>query len=152
MPSNILKQCYDAYAYPHLSYCIALYGNTYPTVLQPLFVLQKKIVRIVGKTEPLDHTKPIFKEFKIIPLYDLVELETCVFMFKNQANFQFAAHDYQTRYHDAFQLPFPHLSLYQRSLNYIGPKLWNKLSQEIKSAPNISIFKNRLKKSLLNSI
>ena len=73
-------------------------------------------------------------------------------MFKNQVNFQFAAHDYQTRFHDAFQLPFPHLSLYQRSLKYIGPKLWNRLPLEIKSAPNISIFKSRLKKYLLNSI
>ena len=151
MPVDILKKCYYAYVYPHMTYCAALYGNTYPTALQPLFVMQKKIVRIVSKSEPLSHTKPLFDNLKLLPLYSIIKFESCVFMYKNITKFEAALHNYNTRFHNSVQTPFPNLSLYQRSLNYVGPKLWNNLSDQIKSSPNIYTFKRRLKQSLLQA-
>ena len=44
---DILKSLYYALVYPYLTYCLVVWGNTYPSSLNPLFMLQKKIVRLI---------------------------------------------------------------------------------------------------------
>jgi hypothetical protein len=79
---NILTNIYYALIYPYLIYGITVWGNTYLTTLQPLFVLQKKSMRIMTFSKFDDHTSPIFKSLKVIKLCDLVTLHIAVFMFK----------------------------------------------------------------------
>ena len=45
--SKTLLDLYYALVYPFLTYCIIAWGNTCQTSLQPLFVLQKKAIRII---------------------------------------------------------------------------------------------------------
>ena len=45
--SKTLLDLYYALVYPFLTYCVIAWGNTYQTSLQPLFVLQKKAIRII---------------------------------------------------------------------------------------------------------
>ena len=42
-----LLSLYYALVEPFLNYCIIAWGNTYQTALQPLFILQKKALRII---------------------------------------------------------------------------------------------------------
>ena len=44
---NILVKLYYALIYPFLTYGILIWGNTYDTTLKPIFILQKKAVRII---------------------------------------------------------------------------------------------------------
>ena len=44
---------YYSLAYPYFQYCIIVWGSTYPTNLNRLILLQKRIVRIVNK-KPFD--------------------------------------------------------------------------------------------------
>ena len=77
VPTKVLRQVYLSLVQPYLSYCIPLWGavtNSY--MMQKLFILQKKCIRIVGnKTEKKDgifqHTKPIFFRFNILTLFNL---------------------------------------------------------------------------------
>ena len=43
VPKSILILLYNSLILPHLSYCVEIWGNTYPTALDQLFRLQKKI-------------------------------------------------------------------------------------------------------------
>lgn len=62
--SKTLLDLYYALVYPFLTYCIIAWGNTYQTSLQPLFVLQKKAIRIITFFGFLVQYKPTFQRFK----------------------------------------------------------------------------------------
>ena len=61
-------------------------GNTYPSSLNPLFILQKKIVRLITFSHYKDHTNPLFINLKIVKLRDLVFLLSATFMYNFQNN------------------------------------------------------------------
>ena len=46
--------------------------------------------------------------------------------------------------------PFERLNTTQQSVMYNGSRIWNELPDTIKTSPSISIFKYRLKQSLLS--
>ena len=57
---SILIKLYYALIYPFLTYGIIIWGNTYPTTIQPLSVLQKKAVRIMTFSKFDEHSSPLF--------------------------------------------------------------------------------------------
>jgi hypothetical protein len=83
---HILIKLYYALIYPFLIYGIISWGNTYNTTLQPLFILQKKAIRIMTFSNFDEHSSPLFKQLYIVKLYDLVTLHNVVFMYKFHNN------------------------------------------------------------------
>jgi hypothetical protein len=57
---NTLKLIYYALVYPYLTYGNLVWGNTYPTRLQKLLKIQKKIVRLMCFKSYTDHSEPLF--------------------------------------------------------------------------------------------
>ena len=55
-----LVSLYYFYVYPYLTYCIEAWGCAMQTHLYPLFLLQKKIIRLITFLPYLAHTGPIF--------------------------------------------------------------------------------------------
>ena len=51
-----LLMLYNTLILPYLSYCSEVWGRTYITNLNPLFIKQKKFVRIIGRLSRHDHT------------------------------------------------------------------------------------------------
>jgi hypothetical protein len=71
---NTLKLIYYALAYPYLTYGNLFGGNTYPTRLQKLMNVQKKIVRLICFKSYLDHSEPLFLDLKILNVYKIQTL------------------------------------------------------------------------------
>ena len=67
---------------PYLTYCAEIWGNTYKSNTQCIFLLQKKIVRIVYGANFRDHTDVIFQDLKFLKFYDLVKLKICEVMYR----------------------------------------------------------------------
>ena len=44
---DMLLSLYYALIYPFLTYGIIIWGNTYKTTLQPIFILQKRAMRLI---------------------------------------------------------------------------------------------------------
>ena len=84
--SKTLLDLYYALVYPVLTYCIIAWGNTNQTSLQPLFVLQKKAIRIITFSGFFEHASPLFKDLNVIKLFDeaTVHIAVFVYKFKNQ--------------------------------------------------------------------
>ena len=78
--SKTLLDLYYALVYPFLTYCIIAWGNTYQTSLQPLFVLQKKAIRIITFSRFFEHTSPLFNDLNVIKLFDEVTVHIAVFI------------------------------------------------------------------------
>jgi hypothetical protein len=68
---NTLKLIYYASAYPYLTYGNLVWGNTYPTRLQRLMNVQKKIVRLICFKSYTDHSEPLFLDLKILNIYKI---------------------------------------------------------------------------------
>ena len=60
-----LLSLYYSYIYPYLTYCIEVWGCAAKSHLQSLFLLQKKIVRIMTFAPYLEHSAPIFKSLEL---------------------------------------------------------------------------------------
>ena len=94
----------------------------------------------------------VFKNTNILTLLNLNKLHIGIHMFKTlnghiqvlQSN-----HNYPTRSNQNLNVPLHTISLYQHSLSYTGPKLWNTIPQHFKTQPlkivskNIYYFYNR---------
>ena len=68
VPTTSLCTLYFCLVYPYLFNCISVWESTYPSNLNRIFLLQKKVIRIISKSAFDAHTEPIFKLLKIIDL------------------------------------------------------------------------------------
>jgi len=81
LPTISLCTSYFCLVYPYLVYCISVWGSTYPSNLNRIFLLQKKVRRIISKSAFDAHTEPIFKQLKILKLSDIYRSQIGKFMF-----------------------------------------------------------------------
>ena len=109
IPKSEYAKLYDSLFKSHLSYCISCWGGVSCNKLSPLFLLQKRCVRLLfgkiptfdhaafyetcartrtyadhmaKKNYQLEHTKPIFNAEKILSLYHLHIQHTFIELFK----------------------------------------------------------------------
>jgi len=76
-----IRMLYYSICHPHLLYGVLLWGNTYKTHLQSLITIQKRLIRIIAKANRLEHTANLFKELRIIKLFDIYSLKLNIFMY-----------------------------------------------------------------------
>ena len=79
---NTLRNLYYALIYPFLTYALIVWGCTYSSTLQSLFILQKRSIRFITFTKYYEHTSMLFKSLNIMKLIDLVTFHVAVFMKK----------------------------------------------------------------------
>ena len=135
---TILINLYYSLIYPFLTYGILSWGNAYTTTLQPLYILQKKAMRIITFSNFDQHSTPLFRLLNIIKSYDLVTLYISVFMFKfhnrllpSYFDFFFTQvkeiHKYNTRSaaNQSYYLPRARTNYGLFNIRFQGPKVWN---------------------------
>ena len=57
--------------YLYLTYCIIIWSSTYPTRFKSIFMIQKKIVRIMTFSKYSEESRPLFLSLKIHNIYEL---------------------------------------------------------------------------------
>jgi exonuclease III len=146
VPSEFMINLYYSFVYPYLLYCNLAWGGTYPCHLQPLFLLQK-IIRIVTNSEYLLHTDPLFHRTGILKVTDIHKFLLCQYVFKSLAGNQNInpLHNHFTRNRNNIIPVFQRLALTQHSVSFASAQIWNEIPNEVKSAPNLTIFKRELK-------
>ena len=85
LTTQSLLLLYYSLAYPHLQYCIAIWGSAPSYLLNKIILKQKRLIRIINKTDRLSHTSPLFKTCKVLKFNDIYKLELTKFMF-NEIN------------------------------------------------------------------
>ena len=66
-----LRSVYHCLIYSHLQYCISSWGTASKSTLAPLFILQKRSIRLLTGSEYQDHTNPLFNRTKCLKLKDI---------------------------------------------------------------------------------
>ena len=85
LPRNILLTLYHSIILAHLTYCNIVWGNTYKNYLNKLIILQKRSIRLASLSPYNCPSKPLFHELRILPIPDLISLNSLIFMFKYQS-------------------------------------------------------------------
>ncbi len=151
---------YYTLIYPYLTYCNTVLSSTYKTNLNRIFLLQKRIVRILTNSEFRAHTAPLFRELKLLDIYNLNPFYIAKFMFSYHnhllpPSFQnlFVAshqiHSYNTRNASSYRPHACKSNVKQVTGLYIGPKVWNSLPDYIKNTQSYNCFRNRMLSCLL---
>ena len=149
IPLAVRINLYYSLFYPYLIYCNLVWGGAAKTNLNPIVLLQKKIVRIICGAEYLAHTNILFYQTKILKFQDVHKFLLCLYFHKNSYLFSTHSHNYATRNRDQFVPSFERLNVTQRSLYFAAPNAWNGLPPSLKSIPKFSLFKSKLKEYLV---
>ena len=155
LPSFVLKSLYYSLIYPYLTYCILAWGSIYRTTLNPIIILQKRIVRLINGSSYYAHTHEIFNNLSMLKfeylfkyncalyMYDIINLKKALYMHEqlmdNQTNF-----GYLLRNSSALRQPFIRVQKYKQCLIYQLTQIWNSLPYKIKLLPSKNIFRKNL--------
>ena len=141
------------------------------TSLTTLHIIQKKIVRLITFNDiiqvpcgPLTHTPPLFRELKILTIFDIFKLEINKFIFSTTNNIsppQFhnmftpvkQINNIQTRSanNGNFYIHYARTTHYGLTLiKNIGARLWNSLPNIIRTQKSKYQFSKKLKEHFLS--
>ena len=81
-PQNVLKMIYMSLIYSHINYCNLIWGAAEDGIIEPLFLLQKKAIRIITQSHYLEHTAPLFENLKLLTVYQVYKLNCSLFIYK----------------------------------------------------------------------
>uniref|UniRef100_A0A671WXI2 Reverse transcriptase domain-containing protein n=1 Tax=Sparus aurata TaxID=8175 RepID=A0A671WXI2_SPAAU len=154
-----LYTLYCSFILPYISYCVEVWGNTYNTNTKPIFILQKRAIRIVNKTTYRETTNPLFSKLKALKFNDLVDFKTVQIMYKAknkllpstiQELFQFKENHYSLRGNDIFKKQLVRTNTKYHCITVKGVTLWNNCNKELKTCTSLNKFKRMFKDNILN--
>ena len=158
-----LRSVYHCLIYSHLQYCISSWGTASKSTLAPLFILQKRSIRLLTGSGYREHTNPLFYRAKCLKLKDIYSLETAKLMYKIHNNvLSFANSDkfnlikncytHKTRlsHKNNFFLPRTRTRLEQKSLSFAGIKVWNEIPSSMNEV-SFYRFKKAVKAHFLSN-
>ena len=159
--NSALYMIYCTLVLPYISYCCEIWGNTYKTRVQPLYIIQKRAIRICNHLEYRSHTKPAFLKLNTLTIADLVKFKSMVLMYKIYNNLMpsnilsyfcmvHMSHDHDTRQAGHFKNMYCRTTLKSMCLSIRGPVLWNKLHSDLKNSTTVNMFKKRYKTFLVS--
>lgn len=155
LPKKILVLIYNTFINSKISYCIEIYGTAYKSNMSKIFIVQKRILRIIYKAPPLTHSAPLFQESQLLNIYNLFNFRTILSahdtFYSNNTTMHHLQTSYNTRY-SHLTLPTPHYLTQagHRSPKYQTAALWNRLPNSLRSIKNKIIFRMSLKQHLLS--
>ena len=117
----------------YINYCNLIWASTYASYLGPLYLLQKKAIRIITFSAPRTRSKPLFSKLNILSLHSLYKFHVSCFVFSHFNHLLPASlssllyfnrdfHDYLTR--SRFNLHKMSLR-HQFAISSQAPTIWN---------------------------
>jgi hypothetical protein len=148
----VLRTVYFACFHAHLRYGLTLWGGDPESIR--IFRLQKKVLRIIGKTSRCASCTNFFKDLKILPLPCLYISEVVCGLKSNMVKMKYnkEVHDHCTRQKLNLHTQFCRTTLFKNSSANVGIKLYSKLPNTIKRPDKIQELEKRLRYFLLQHV
>ena len=158
--SESLECLYYSFIYPYMVYCNQFWGSAYKTGIEPLFILQKRAVRIILGVHPKSPSEPLSTTLKFLSYENIFkyligrlmhriyhgELRVlhCLF-YKNS--------DVHVHNNRNYYMPLCRTNLGKCGLRYVGASVWNNILS-VNINPNVSeiIFYRSLKATICNGL
>jgi len=140
---NALKMLYFSYAHSIISYGIIFWGASTNSI--KIFRLQKKILRIMTKSNKMESCRKLFKEMEILPFYSQYIFSILMYVVNNKHLFiqNCGIHNHNTRNANNLHMPAANITKYKKGTYYMGSKIYNQLSNYIKDLVNNEKIKKK---------
>lgn len=161
VPRSVLLSLYHALVEPYLQYCNLVWATHRSSVLNELYLCQKRILRIITNSDRRCHSTPLFKQLNILPIFNINDLQVGCFMYSAVHKLMqtesldsvfvrnSAFHSYDTRRcNDMHQVQY-RLNVTKFSIRIRGPNLWNSLPSELQCSQTLRTFKKRYMQILI---
>jgi len=158
-----LKMLYYSMVHSHIVYCINVYGCANVTTLNKLKIKQKEAIRIISNAGYRDHTNPLFKLHKILPLDQLIKFSNLKFMHNyshGKLPFSFSElwvtnrtrnPNIELRNADDYYVPAHKMASVKRFPFFSFPKIWNE-EPITKRNPSKSVYLKCVKSAYLDAL
>jgi hypothetical protein len=139
---DTLRMVYFEYFYCVIKYGITFWGNS--TDADRVFILQKRIVKIMAGVGSRSSCRSLFKNLAILPVPCQYIFSLMKFVVENQENFQTnsSIHGMDTRNKTQLHRPTANLSCFQKGASYAGIKILNSLPSSILNLRNYKLHFN----------
>ena len=158
------KLLYHGIFHPFISYGIRVWGLTYKSYLDPVFVLQKKTLKAITFSGIRSPNTPIFCDLDLLKLCDICNLQVASFVFEcvNGLSPSYfheyfklisSQHTIRTRQSTIGNLFSERRNTDQygrRSVQFYGVILWNSIPPEIRNLKSTACFRTKLKKHYIS--
>ena len=164
---KVLRSLYFSLFESHLSYGLPVWGSAKQTLIQKLFILQKKAIRAITFSDFRAHTSPIFKDITILKVHDLFQYQVSSIMWDydhntlpKSLNSLFTktknTHSYGTRFANADKLTIDRVNSHKygdMSFRVIGANKLNELKDcdFYNEARTKQMFLNSLKNNIFDT-
>ena len=156
------KSIYYATLHSRIKYGIALYGAADKNIIEPLQILQNKLLRVLTKKDPMYSTNKIHNELELLKINDIYESEVLSFVYNCvNRNVPDALGNYFTLMSDTHTIntrnknhilrdPCLKSKIGRLSVKQRGVQLWNKLDKSLKKSEDSKAFRKKIKDTVLS--
>ena len=153
---------YYSFVYPYFNYCNCIWGNTFPTYLEPLVKLQKRAIRIISHADRKAHTLPLFEKLKLLNISKSYIYWVQLFMYKykhklvpnifsNFFKFNHEVHSYPTRQRNLLHVTSDKLISVRKTLRTSGVAMYNHFVSRLGIDCSFVSYKKHLKEFLIGN-
>ena len=86
LPNSAMYQLYCTLVLPYMNYGLLLWGNVNKFYMNKIFRLQKRALRTISNSSFSCHTKPLFKKYNVLNIFDMFTNKIALFMYKYKCN------------------------------------------------------------------
>ena len=156
---NATKTLVHSLVSSRLDYCNSLLMNVPENARKRLQLIQNKSARLVSRTRPRDHITPVLKSLHWLPLKERIDFKIACPIYKSfnhevpsyisgLVEEHRPARTLRSSSQQLLKVQRSNLISTDKAFSVGGPKLWNSLSTDVRTASSLSIFKNKLKTEL----
>lgn len=155
LTQKALLSVYFTLCYPHIIYCVSVWGCTWPSFIKDVIVAQKRVIRIMCSRGKYDHTADLYSDLHLLDFPSIHKYFLLLAIYKSLYTqvsrssrnvFLRTAHAHSTRGAlTNLVCPPARTTLYLNSILCAGPRLWNSLPPQIKAMTTLYSFKKNVK-------
>jgi hypothetical protein len=160
LKSDSLITLYYSFVFPYLTYCIEIWGGSCTTILKPLIIQQKRIVKLISNDKGSLSSTARFKNLKILSVSKIYVYKMLLFCFKYANNMlprticnlfthRSEIHAYNTRNSNAIELPRLCPEYVKQSFKYNAIKIYNKAISMFDFSLKYKMYKKKIREYLL---
>ena len=162
LPLETRKLYYNAYILPVMDYCLTVWGSASKSQLDRILKLQKRAARIILDMPPDAPSMPLFEKLGWLTVYERLEYNKAIVLYKSTHHltpsyisdlFEFqSSHNYHVRSvsNNNMLIKRHNSKIFEKSLQYVGPRLWNSLPQVIRDSPSLQSFKTAISQFIIS--
>ena len=162
LPLETRKLYYNAYILPVMDYCLTVWGSTSKYQLDRILRLQKRAARIILDMPPDTPSMPLFEKLGWLTVHERLEFNKAVLLYKSTHDltpsyisdlFEFhSSQNYNVRSasNNNMLIKRHNSKIFEKSLQYEGPRLWNSLPQPIRNSQSLPTFKTAMSNFIIS--